>query len=57
MPTSWVFRPGHRIQFTVAGADHRERAREELKPVPVVRILTDGQHASQVMLPVIPAGR
>lgn len=57
MPTSWVFRPGHRIQFTVAGADHRERAREELKPAPVVRILTDGRHASQVMLPVIAAGR
>lgn len=57
MPTSWIFQPGHRIQFTVTGADHRERARQEIKPAPEIRILTDRQHASQVALPVIPAAR
>lgn len=56
MPTSYVFARGHRIQFTVAGADHRERAREETNPPPVIRVLTDAGHASQVQLPIIPGG-
>lgn len=55
MPTSYVFRPGHRIQFTVTGADHRERARAELTPAPVIRVMTDARHASRVTLPLVGA--
>lgn len=56
MPTSYVFQPGHRIQITITGADHRERARDVQATPPVIRVLTDARHASKVTLPLIPGG-
>jgi putative CocE/NonD family hydrolase len=53
MPTSWLFRPGHRIQITVTGADHRERLRD---PAPTtITLYGDKAHPARVTLPVIPA--
>lgn len=54
MPTSYIFRPGHRIQITVTGSDHRERARGDAPP-PTITLLGGRQHPSLVTLPVIPA--
>jgi len=54
MPTSWVFRKGHRMQITVTGSDHRERARDIATP-PRITVYFDRAHASSVALPVIPA--
>ncbi|HVI99874.1 MAG TPA: CocE/NonD family hydrolase [Sphingomonas sp.] len=53
MPASYVFRPGHRIQITVTGSDHRERARTEAAP-PSITVFEDAAHPSSVTLPVIP---
>jgi predicted acyl esterase len=51
MPTSYLFKPGHRIQITVTGSDHRERLRD---PAPTTITLLGGKgHPSQVTLPVI----
>jgi len=53
MPTSYVFLPGHRIQVTITGSDHRERARDG--GAPKITVLGDRAHASAIALPVIPA--
>jgi putative CocE/NonD family hydrolase len=53
MPTSWVFKPGHRIQITVTGADYRERARDNAGLATSVRIYSDRAHRSAVMLPIV----
>jgi len=34
LPTSYVFKAGHRIQISVAGADYRERDRSPRFPRP-----------------------
>ncbi len=54
MPTSWVFRPGHRLQVAIAGADHREKNRPATL-APRFAVLSDEQRPAQVRLPVIPA--
>lgn len=53
LPTSYVFRRGHRIQFTVTGSDHRERARDEQPVPPRITVLSDSAHPSAVTLPVV----
>lgn len=52
MPTSWIFRPGHRIQITITGSDHRERARD-LETPPAISVLMDRAHPSSIALPVV----
>jgi putative CocE/NonD family hydrolase len=54
MPTSWLFRKGHRMQITVTGSDHRERARDIAAP-PRITVYFDRAHPSTVSLPIIPA--
>lgn len=56
MPTSWVFQKGHRMQITLTGSDHRERARDMATP-PSITLYADAAHPSQVAVPVIPAGQ
>lgn len=55
LPTSYVFRKGHRIQVTVTGADHRERAREAPSPPPTITVHGSADHASVVQLPIVAA--
>ena len=57
LPTSYIFKAGHRIQITVAGADYRERDRTPKTPAPVIKLLADPQHPSKVQLPVVKRNR
>jgi putative CocE/NonD family hydrolase len=52
LPASYVFKAGHRIQVSVAGADYRERDRTPVTPAPVLTILNDAAHPSAVTLPI-----
>jgi putative CocE/NonD family hydrolase len=61
MPTSWVFKPGHRIRLSIAGADAPSfalhpalKAVAERGETPVWRVWR-GPNLSSVTLPVIPA--
>jgi predicted acyl esterase len=54
LPTSYVFRKGHKVQLTVTGADHRERARDEKAQPPRIRLLSSAAAPSFVTLPVVP---
>ena len=53
MPTSYVFRKGHRLQLTVTGSDYRERARAESAP-PTITLHSDRSRPSSVTLSVVP---
>ena len=53
MPTSYLFKAGHRIQLTVTGADYRERARDTAALAKSVRIYADRAHPSTMTLPVV----
>jgi putative CocE/NonD family hydrolase len=53
LPTSYIFKAGHRIRISVAGADYRERDRTPVVPAPVVTLYNTSQHASRVTLPVV----
>ena len=44
LPTSYVFKAGHRIRVTVAGADYREKDRTPVSPAAEVTILSDKAH-------------
>lgn len=52
LPTSYVFKAGHRIQVTVTGSDHRERERD-IAPAPTITLYADRAHPSAVTLPFI----
>lgn len=54
MPTSWLFKAGHRVQVTVTGADPRERERPMDRLAKTITVLADRKHPSSVILPVIP---
>ena len=54
-PTSIVFHPGHRIRVTITCADKDNTATPELSPPPLVKIHRGKEHASHIVLPVIPA--
>ncbi|MBC2667573.1 CocE/NonD family hydrolase [Novosphingobium piscinae] len=56
MPTSWTFQPGHRVQLTLAGSDWRERARDPQAQPRTITILSDRDHPSSVVLPLIRQG-
>ena len=53
MPTSYIFAKGHRMQITITGSDHRERARDMATP-PTITLHSDRAHPSSVSLPVVP---
>jgi putative CocE/NonD family hydrolase len=56
LPCAYVFKVGHRIRISVAGADFRERDRVELSPPPTINILDTTEHPSVVILPVVTKG-
>lgn len=53
MPTSWVFGKGHRVQFTLTGADWRERARDPAAQPATISVISDRAHPSSVSLPIV----
>jgi uncharacterized protein len=55
LPTSYVFKAGHRIRLTLQFAD--ARSTPKLDPAPVVSILHRRGAASSIELPVIPGAR
>lgn len=57
LPASYLFKAGHRMQISVAGADYRERDRTPAAPIPVIKIHDGGDHASRVTLPVVQDGK
>jgi len=68
LPTAWVFREGHRLRISIAGADYPTfRLHETLSPAndphaedniaPTVAVHRTEAHPSRIVLPVIPAGR
>lgn len=52
LPTSYIFRKGHRLQVTIAGSDPRERIRVPGE-APVISILAEPGRMSKVMLPIV----
>jgi uncharacterized protein len=52
-PMSHVFRAGHRLRVTIAGADYRERDRVESSPAPTIQILSSRARASTISLPSV----
>ncbi len=66
MPTSWVFRKGHRFRVSIACADWPTfRLHHKLSPandpedpdniVPTITVYRDANHQSRIELPVIPS--
>jgi len=55
LPTSRLFRQGHRIRVTVACADADNFDTAAPVPLPEIHLLRNATHASFVELPVIPA--
>ena len=53
LPLSYLFKAGHRIQVTIAGADYRERDRSTASPPPSLTIHTGAGYASSIMLPAV----
>jgi uncharacterized protein len=53
LPNSFVFRAGHRIRISVAGADYRERDRTPKSPAPQLTLLNDAGHLSAIVLPIV----
>ena len=53
LPTSYIFKAGHRIRITVTGADYREKDRTPVSPAAQVAILSDQAHDSVVTLPFV----
>ena len=51
MPTSYVFKAGHRIQLTIRGADPRERLRGE-GLAQRITVLAGKEHPGELILPV-----
>ena len=58
LPSAYVFKSGHRIRVTVTGADPRQRNLEEIRkdPPPRLTILTGGDMASRIDLPLLEPG-
>lgn len=52
LPTSWIFKAGHRIQVSITGSDHRERSREPERP-PTITLMADRAHSSFISLPFV----
>ena len=54
LPTSYVFDAGHRIRVTVTCADQDTALTPQLNPPPTVRLYREADHASYIVLPIIP---
>ena len=54
IPTSYIFAPGHRIRVTITGADKDTALTPQLDPPPTVRLYRGAEHASHIVLPIIP---
>jgi predicted acyl esterase len=52
LPTSYVFKSGHRIRLTLQFAD--QRSTPKLDPAPTITLLHHQGAASRIELPVIP---
>jgi putative CocE/NonD family hydrolase len=57
LPTSKVFRAGHRIRLTIAGADNGNFATPVTLPPPRLSVHRGRQRASALTLPVVEPGR
>jgi hypothetical protein len=53
LPTSYIFKQGHRIRIRIACADNDNAQTPELNPAPTVKVYRDAVRASYVVLPVI----
>lgn len=54
LPTSYVFAAGHRIRVTITGADKDTALTPQLDPPPTVHLYREADHASYIVLPIIP---
>jgi putative CocE/NonD family hydrolase len=54
IPTSYIFAPGHRIRVTITGADKDTALTPQLDPPPTVHLYRGAEHASTIVLPIIP---
>jgi hypothetical protein len=54
IPTSYIFEVGHRIRVTITCADKDTALTPQLNPLPTVHLYRDADHASYIVLPVIP---
>jgi len=55
LPTSKIFKAGHRLRITITGADKDNYLTPEMASPPVFSILRNANHASYVSLPIVPA--
>ena len=53
LPISYIFKAGHRMRVSVAGADYRERDRETANPAPTLTIHNSKEAPSTIVLPVV----
>lgn len=54
IPVSWMVLPGHRVRFSIAGADASHFARVPVGETPTWNILHNAGHPSHFSLPVMP---
>jgi putative CocE/NonD family hydrolase len=54
LPTSYIFEAGHRIRVTITCADKDNALTPQLDPLPTVHLYRDADHASYIVLPIIP---
>ncbi|MDO8671327.1 MAG: CocE/NonD family hydrolase, partial [Dehalococcoidia bacterium] len=56
LPTSYIFRAGHRIRVTITGADEDTGGTPVIVPAPTVSVYRNSINASSITLPIIPPG-
>jgi putative CocE/NonD family hydrolase len=54
LPTSYVFDAGHRIRVTITCSDKDTGLTPQLDPPPTVHLYRKADHASYIVLPIIP---
>ncbi|HET9910775.1 MAG TPA: CocE/NonD family hydrolase [Anaerolineales bacterium] len=54
LPTSYIFDAGHRIRVTITCADKDTALTPQLDPPPTIHLYRDAEHASYIVLPIIP---
>ena len=54
IPTSYIFDAGHRIRVTITCADKDTALTPQLVPPPTVNLYREANHASYIVLPIIP---
>jgi putative CocE/NonD family hydrolase len=55
IPTSYIFDAGHRIRVTITCADKDTALTPQLDPPPTVHLYREADHASYIVLPIIPS--